>query len=73
MRLTVKPFVVDVLETVLKDLGKDLEELKIRRTEIIQITAYSEESWRTKETCCLSDFSERPPANAGVKDLQGVK
>ena len=25
-------------------------------------------SWRLEETCCLSNFCEKPIANAGVKD-----
>ena len=34
---------------------------------------YWEESWRLEETCCHSDPSERPSANADVKNSQGVK
>ena len=33
---------------------------------------YWEESWRPEETHCLSDSSEWPPANAGVKSPQWV-
>ena len=29
---------------------------------------YWGESWILEETCCYSDFSERPSANAGVKN-----
>ena len=34
---------------------------------------YSEESRRLEETCCHSDPSERPSANAGEKNSKGVK
>ena len=34
---------------------------------------YWEESWRLEETCCHSNFRERPSANVDVKNSQGVK
>ena len=34
---------------------------------------YWEDSWTPEETCCLSDPSERPPDNFGVKKSQGIK
>ena len=33
---------------------------------------YWEESWRLEETCCHSNFSERPSAYAHVKNPQGI-
>ena len=33
---------------------------------------YWEESWRLEGTCCHSNSSERPSANAGEKNSQGV-
>ena len=33
---------------------------------------YWDESWRFEETCCHSNFSERPSANAGVENSQRV-
>ena len=33
---------------------------------------YWEDSWRLEETCCHSGSSERPSANADVKNSQGV-
>ena len=33
---------------------------------------YWEESWGLEETCCHSNSSERPPANAVVKNSKGV-
>ena len=33
---------------------------------------YWEESWRLEETCCHSNFSERPSADADTKNSQGV-
>ena len=34
---------------------------------------YWEESWRLEETCCHSNSSEKPSANADVKNSEGVK
>ena len=31
---------------------------------------YIEDSRRLEETCCYSDFSRKPSANAGVKNFQ---
>ena len=33
---------------------------------------YWEESWRLEDTCCHSDFSERPSVDADVKNSGGV-
>ena len=33
---------------------------------------YREESWRLEETCCLSNCSDRPSANADVKISNGA-
>ena len=33
---------------------------------------YWEKSWRSEETCCHPDPSERPSANAGMKSIQDV-
>ena len=35
--------------------------------------AHNEESWRLEETCCHSSSSEKPSANAGVRNSKGVK
>ena len=34
---------------------------------------YWEESWRLEETCCHSNYCEKPSANAGVKNAQKRK
>ena len=34
---------------------------------------YLEEFWRPEESCCNSDFSEKPPVRIGVKNSQRVK
>ena len=34
---------------------------------------YSEESWRSQETCCHLNFNESPTAKSGVKKSQGMK
>ena len=51
-----------------KRVWKSEEGLKpIRTLHCCNLSEYSEESWRHEETCCLSDSSERPSANADVK------
>ena len=65
--------VIGALGTVTKGLVKRLEDLKIRtRVETIQTTAMLrptwKEFWRLKETYCHSNSSERPSADAGVKN-----
>ena len=32
-----------------------------------------EESWRAEETCCFSDFSEKPSVTSNMNNFQGVK
>ena len=74
MKVTVILIVVGALGMISKCLERTPEELEIRgRIKTIQTTELSEESWRPGETCCHSDSSERPPADASVKNLQGVK
>ena len=78
--MTLLPIVTGALGKIPKDLVRELEGLEIRgRVETIQITAffldrpgYCEESWKLEEDCCLSDFTERPSANAGVKNSLGI-
>ena len=74
------PVVIGMLSTITKDLVQELEDLEIRgRVESIQTTAlldrseYWEESWRLDEICYHSDYSEKPSANAGVKNFQKKK
>ena len=70
MKVTIIP--IDALGTVIKGLIKGLEYLEIRgRVEIIQTTTLLRSS-RLEETC-YSNSSERPSANADVKNSQGVK
>ena len=70
MQVTIIPIVIDAFGTVTKGLLKGLEDLEVGgRVETIQTTALlrTEESWRLEETCCHSDFSEKPSALADVK------
>ena len=65
------------LRTIPKGLINGLEELEIRgQAETIQtiqnLSEYREESSRIAETYCHSDSSERPSANAGVKNSKGM-
>ena len=52
------PIVIGSLGTVTKELVLWLEDLDIRS--------------QLEKTCCYSDSSERPSANIGVKNLQGI-
>ena len=84
MRVMVVPIVAGALETILKGLEKGLEKLK-RRMEELEMRGRIKTTWakallrlarihgRILEICCHSDSSERPPANTGMKNLQGVK
>ena len=74
MRLTIVPIVIGALGTITKGLLKGLEDLEVGgRVESIQTTALLrteswDESWRLEETCCHSNSSEKPSANADVKN-----
>ena len=79
MKVTIVPIVIGALATITKGLLKGLEDLEVGwRVETIQSTACWErpesweESWRLEETCCHSDSSEKPSANADVKNSKGV-
>ena len=74
MKVTVLPFVIGALRTIPKGFAKRLKDLEIRgKVETIKTTEYWEESWRLEETCCHSNFNEKPSANAGVKNSQRSK
>ena len=65
--MTIVPIVIGALGTITKGLLKGLEDLEVGgRVETIQVTEAWDESWRLEETCCYSDTSEKPSANAGV-------
>ena len=79
MKVAIVPIVIDAFGTVTKGLLTDLEDLGAGgRVETIQTTAllkrpeYWEESWRLEETHCRSNSSEKPSANADVKNSRGV-
>ena len=79
MKVTIILIVTGDLGTVTKGLIMGLEDLEIRRkVETIKLlhywdrSKYCEGSWRLEETCCHSNSSERPSANAAVKNSQGV-
>ena len=77
MKVTIIPIVIRALGTVTKGLVQGLEDLEIRgREENVQTTALLRSARilrRVLETCCLSNFSESPSANADVKNSEGVK
>ena len=71
------PIVITALDTVTEGLIKRLEDLEIRgRVGPFKLLhywdrpEYWEDSWRLEGTCCHSNLSERPSANAGVKNSQ---
>ena len=72
MKVTMVLIVIGAFGTVTKGLLKSLEDLKLafewRQQHYWRRPEYWEESWRLKETCCQSISSERPSANADVKN-----
>ena len=74
MKVKMIPIVVGALETVPKNLEKRLNELEIKgELKPSRPQQYLEEFWRLEETCCHSDFSEKPTVKADMKTLQGEK
>ena len=77
MKVTVIRIVTGTLSTVIKRLVQGLEDLEIRgQEETIQITALlilARILRRILETCFHSNSSEKPSANAGVKNPQKSK
>ena len=73
-RVTFIPIIIGALGTVTKRLVKGLEDLEIRgQMEIIQTTTLLTTARilrRVMETCCHSNFSERPSAKTDVKKLK---
>ena len=69
--MTIIPIVIGAFGTVTKGLLKGLEGLEVGgRVETIQKTALLRTARilrRVLETCCHSDFSEKPSAIADVK------
>ena len=75
MQVTIIPIVIGASGTVTKRLLKRLEDLEVGGwVKTIQLLhywkrpEYWEESWGLEETCCHSNSSERPSANADVKN-----
>ena len=72
MTVMVIPIIICVLRTFAKSLVQGLEDLEIRgRVETNQTTALLRSARIliiVLETCCYSNFSEKPSANAGVKN-----
>ena len=55
---------IGVLGTIPKGLVKGLEKF--------EIGGQAETIWRLEDSCCHSDSIERPSANAGRKNSQGI-
>ena len=80
MKVTIISIGISVFGTVTKGLLKGVEDLEVgRRVETIETTVLLrtarilrivQETW---EDCCHSDSSEKPSANAGVKNSQKSK
>ena len=82
MMVMVVPIVNFVLGTIPRELVMGLEDLETRRqvectqTTALLISARIQRvvlSWILEETCCHSNSSEEPSANAGVKNSQRGK
>ena len=69
MKVTLIPIVIGALGTVTKELLKRQEDLEIKGQHYWHWPEYWEESWSLEETCCHSNFSSRPSANARVEKL----
>ena len=77
MKVTIIPILIGAFGTVTKGLLKGLEDLEVGgRVETIQTTALLRTARILRrvleETCCHSNSSERPSANADVKNSKGV-
>ena len=72
MKVTIVPIVIGALGTITKGLLKGLGDLEVGgQVETIQTTALLRTARilrRVLETCCHSDSSEKPSANADVKN-----
>ena len=80
MKLTLISSLIGALGTVTKGKVQGLKNLEIRaQEETIQTSALLKsarilkKSWKLKETCDPSDYSEKPSANTGVKNSQRSK
>ena len=79
MKVTIIPIIIGALVTLNEGLLKGMEVLEItRRMATIQITVLLRTArilkrvLETKETYCHSNSSEKPSANADLKNSQGV-
>ena len=75
MEVTIVPIVIGGFGTITKGLLKGLEDLEVGgRVETIQMTALLRTAnilrrvLRLEETCCRSNFSEKPSANTDGKN-----
>ena len=77
MKVTIIPIVIGTFGTVTNGLLKGLEDLEVGGlVETIQTTALLRTARilrRILETCCHSNSSERPSANADVKNSKGLR
>ena len=72
MKVTVIPIIIGAFGTVTKGLLKGLEDLEVGgRVETIKTTTLLRTSriMNIEETCCHSNSSEKPSANADLKNF----
>ena len=70
MKVTIVPIVIGALGTITKGLLKGLADSEVGgRVETIQMTESWDESWRLEEIYYHSNSSEKPSANADVKNF----
>ena len=70
MKVTIVPILIGAFGTVTKELlevGGRVETIQTTALPVLQLPEYWEGSWKL-EMCCHSISSERPSANAGVKN-----
>ena len=76
IKVTIVPITIGVFGTITKWLLKGLEDLEVGgRVETIHMTALLRTARilrRVLETCCHSNFSEKPSANTDVKNSKRV-
>ena len=71
VKVTVIPTVIDAHGTATKRLIQGLQDLEMRgRVETIQTTSLLRSARILEETCCYSNSSGKPLANAGLENSQ---
>ena len=70
MKVMIVPIVIGALGTVIKGLVQRLGDLEVETIQTTALLRTARILRRVLETCCYSNSSEKPSANAGVKNPQ---